>query len=77
MAKTIYVGKLSQRNKPSSMFDDHRIIFEPSPEAKKWMDVAKRASWHNKQATDAYEHDQMIKRMKAKVDRFRKKPLIK
>ena len=72
MAKTIYVGKLSQPNKPSSMFDDFRWDFEPSPEAKTWIDVAKRADWHNQKATDAYEHDQMIKRMKAKVDRFRK-----
>jgi hypothetical protein len=70
--KTQYVGKLTQCNRPSNMYDDHRIIFEPSPEAQTWMDVAKRASWHNQKATDAYEHDQMIKRMKAKVDRFRK-----
>jgi hypothetical protein len=70
--KKQYVGKLTQCNRPSNMYDDHRIIFEPSAEAQTWIDVAKRADWHNQKATDAYEHDQMIKRMKAKVDRFRK-----
>ena len=53
------------------MYDDHRIIFEPSAEAQTWIDVAKRADWHNKQATDEYNHNQTIKRMKAKVKKFK------
>ena len=70
--KTQYVGKIRQCNRPSNMYDDHRIIFEPSAEAQTWIDVAKRADWHNKQATNVYKHDQMIDRMKEKLDRFRK-----
>ena len=70
--KTQYVGKIRQCNRPSNMYDDHRIIFEPTAEAQTWIDVAKRADWHNKQATDEYKHDQMIDRMKEKLDRFRK-----
>ena len=72
MVKTIYVGKLSQRNKPSSMFDDHRWDFEPSDEARTWLHVAKRADWHNQKATDDYNNSQMVDRMKEKLDRFRK-----
>ena len=72
MAKTIYVGKLHQRNKPSSMFDDIRWDFAPSDEAQTWIDVAKRADWHNQKATDDYNNSQMIDRMKEKLDRFRK-----
>ena len=71
MVKKIYVGKLSQRDKPSSMFDDLRWDFDLSAEAQTWLNVAKRADWHNQKATDAYNHSQMVNRMRQKLARFK------
>ena len=67
----IYVGKFRQNKNPSSAWNDHRWDFEPSAEAQIWLNVAKRADWHNQKAMDAYNQGQMVNRMRQKLARFK------
>ena len=59
MARKIHIGTFAT--------SWNRIDTQPSAEAQDAIDLAHRASVHNAQAMAAYEHQQSLARMQAKV----------
>jgi len=69
MAKKIHIGTYNLRKGVGGSWN--RIDIQPSAEAQEAIDLAHRADVHNANAMAAYERQQMLARMQAKLAQFK------